>query len=132
MSSIQGILDSPNRVNLTMVYADPAGLNNIVVGSENRTGIDLFNLSRSNVIIDARATTSPATTDNMRFSIRRLNGNVSDIALWTDILPDNTRTVKGVIPKGVNPGSFQWIMEEIVIAAAGVTVEWTFANPLAM
>ena len=112
-------------------YADPAGVGNIVIGTERRTTIDLFDFKRANILIDARATTAPAGADDHLLSIRRLSGMVTDIANWTDILPANTRTVKGVMPKGINMGTFQWIMEEIVTAAAGVNVVWTFARPIA-
>jgi len=132
MSAIQGVIDAPTRANLQINYADPAGLNNIVIGTERRTAINLFDFKVPNILVDARATTSPAGADDHLLSIRRLNGNVKDIANWTDILPANTRTVKGVMPFGINTGTFQWIMEEIVIAAAGVNVVWTFTRPVAM
>jgi len=132
MSGIQGVIDSPTRANMQIDYADPAGINNIVIGTERRTAINQFDFKRANILVDARATTAPAGTDDHLFSIRRLNGNVRDIANWTDILPANTRTVKGVMPVGINTGTFQWIMEEIVIAAAGVNVVWTFSQPVAM
>ncbi len=132
MSSIQSIIDSPSRANLQINYADPAGVGNIVIGTERRTTINLFDFKRANILVDARATTAPAGADDHLLSIRRLNGNVKDIANWTDILPANTRTVKGVMPFGINTGTFQWIMEEIVVAAAGVNVVWTFTNQVAM
>jgi len=132
MSAIQGVIDSPTRANLQIDYADPAGLNNIVVGTERRTGINLFDFKVPNILVDARATTAPAGADEHLLSIRRLNGNVKDICNWTDILPANPRTIKGVMPFGINTGTFQWIMEEIVIAAAGVNVVWTFTRPVAM
>jgi len=132
MSAIQNILDAPTRANLQINYADPAGVGNIVVGTERRTAINLFDFKIPNILVDARATTAPAGADDHLLSIRRLNGNVKDIANWTDILPANTRTVKGVMPFGINTGTFQWIMEEIVAAAAGVNVVWTFTRPVAM
>jgi len=132
MSAIQGVIDAPTRANLQINYADPAGLNNIVVGTERRTAINLFDFKVPNILVDARATTAPAGADDHLLSIRRLNGNVKDIANWTDILPANTRTIKGVMPFGINTGTFQWIMEEIVVAAAGVNVVWTFTRPVAM
>jgi len=132
MSSIQNIIESPTRANLQINYADPAGVGNIVVGTERRTAINLFDFKRTNILVDARATTAPAGADDHLLSIRRLNGNVRDIANWTDILPANNRTVKGVMPLGINVGTFQWIMEEIVVAAAGVNVVWTFTRPVAM
>ena len=132
MSSIQGVIDSPTRANMQINYADPAGVGNIVIGTERRTAISQFDFTRANVLVDARATTAPAGADDHLLSIRRLNGNVRDIANWTDILPTNTRTVKGVMPIGINTGTFQWIMEEIVAAAAGVNVVWTFSQPVAM
>ena len=132
MSAIQQIIDSPARANLQINYADPAGVGNIVIGAERRTIINLFDFKQSNILVDGRATTAPAGADDHLLSIRRLNGNVKDIANWTDILPANTRTVKGVMPFGINTGTFQWIMEEIVAAAAGVNVVWTFTRPVAM
>jgi len=132
MSAIESIINAPTRANMQLDYADPAGLNNIVIGTERRTAINQFDFKQSNILVDGRATTAPATTDDMLFSIRRLNGNVKDIANWTDILPANPRTVKGVMPFGINVGTFQWIMEEIVIAAAGVSVVWTFTRPVLM
>jgi len=132
MSSIQSVIDSPARSNLQINYADPAGVGNIVIGTERRSTIDLFDFKAANILVDARATTAPAGADDHLLSIRRVNGNVKDIANWTDILPANTRTVKGVMPFGINPGTFQWIMEEIVVAAAGVNVVWTFTRQVAM
>jgi len=132
MSAIEAVINSPTRANMQMDYADPAGVGNIVVGTERRTAINLFDFKQSNILVDGRATTSPAGADDHLLSIRRLNGNVKDIANWTDILPTNTRTVKGVMPFGINVGTFQWIMEEIVIAAAGVNVVWTFTRPVLM
>jgi len=132
MSGIEAIINAPTRANLQINYADPAGVGNIVVGTERRTAINLFDFKASNILIDGRATTSPAGADDHLLSIRRLNGNVKDIANWTDILPTNTRTVKGVMPFGINTGTFQWIMEEIVVAAAGVNVVWTFTRQVNM
>jgi len=132
MSAIDAVINSPTRANLQINYADPAGVGNIVVGTERRTAINLFDFKQSNILIDGRATTAPAGADDHLLSIRRLNGNVKDIANWTDILPANTRTVKGVMPFGINTGTFQWIMEEIVVAAAGVNVVWTFTRQVNM
>jgi len=132
MSAIQAIIDSPARANLQINYADPAGVGNIVIGAERRTIINLFDFKTPNILVDGRATTAPAGADDHLLSIRRLNGNVKDISNWTDILPANQRTVKGVMPFGINTGTFQWIMEEIVVAAAGVNVVWTFTKEVAM
>ncbi len=123
---------TPTRSTLQINYADPAGVGNIVIGTERRTTINLFDFKQSNILVDGRATTAPAGADDHLLSIRRLNGNVKDIANWTDILPANQRTVKGVMPFGINTGTFQWIMEEIVAAAAGVNVVWTFTKEVAM
>jgi len=132
MSGIEAVINAPTRANMQIDYADPAGLNNIVIGTERRTAINLFDFKVPNILVDARATTAPAGADEHLLSIRRLNGNVKDICNWTDILPANTRTIKGVMPFGINTGTFQWIMEEIVVAAAGVNVVWTFTRPVAM
>jgi len=132
MSAIENIINSPARANMQINYADPAGVGNIVIGTERRTAINQFDFKVANILVDGRATTAPAGADDHLLSIRRLNGNVKDVANWTDILPTNTRTVKGVMPFGINIGTFQWIMEEIVVAAAGVNVVWTFTRQVAM
>jgi len=132
MQNIQAVIDSPTRANLQINYADPAGVGNTVIGTERRTTISQFDFTQANILVDGRATTSPAGADDHLLSLRRLNGDIKDIANWTDILPTNTRTVKGVMPFGVNTGTFQWVMEEIVAAAAGVNVVWTFFRPVAM
>jgi len=132
MSAIESVINAPTRSNLQINYADPAGVGNIVIGTERRTAINQFDFKQSNILVDGRATTAPAGADDHLLSIRRLNGNVKDIANWTDILPANPRTVKGVMPFGINVGTFQWIAEEIVAAAAGVNVVWTFTRPVLM
>lgn len=132
MQNIDAIINSPTRANLQINYADPVGVGNIVIGTERRTTISQFDFTAANILVDGRATTSPATTDDILLSTRRLNGDVKDIANWTDILPNNTRTVKGVMPFGINTGTFQWIAEEIVAAAAGLNVVWTFFRQVAM
>ncbi len=129
--NMNNIIESANRDNLQINYADPAGVGNIVIGAGQGTTINLYNFTRPNILVDARATTAPAGADEHKLSIRRPNGNVTFIANWTDILPANPREVKGVMPKGVNAGTFQWIAEEIVAAAAGVNVVWTFSQPIA-
>jgi len=119
------------RSSLRITYADPGGVGNVVIGAEARTTRNSFDLVRDVQIVDATAQTAPATTDNHLFSIRRLNGQVTDLFNWTDILPANANTVKpSVVGKGIGRGTVQFIMEETVAAAAGVTVFWTFDKPL--
>lgn len=119
------------RSSLRITYADPVGVGNVVVGAEARTARNSFDIKRPVGIVDATAQTAPATTDNHLFSVRRLNGQVTDLFTWTDILPANANTVKpSVVGKGIGVGTVQFIMEEIVAAAAGVTVMFTFDKPL--
>lgn len=120
---------SANRSALIIQYADPAGVGNIVVGTERRTGRNQFNNMRPNVILDATALTAPAGTDNHLFSIRRLNGQVTDLFTWQQILLANANTVKQFLPKGINVGEIQFIAEEITAAAAGTDVEFVFQQP---
>lgn len=119
------------RSSLQINYADPAGVGNTVAGTESETGRNSFDLKRPVMIIDALALTSPATTDNHMFSITRLNGKVTKLFTWTQILPANANTVKpAVAGKGIGVGTVQFTMTEIAAAAAGVNVLWTFDNPL--
>lgn len=118
------------RSSLRINYADPAGVGNVVVGSEARTSRDTFDLKRRVTIVDAVALSTPGGSDDHLFSVRRLNGRVTDLFTWTQILPANANTVKPFVGKGIGVGAIQMIMEEIVAATAGVNVLYTFDNPL--
>jgi len=119
------------RSSLRITYADPGGVGNVVIGAEARTARNSFDVKQPVAIVDATAQTAPASTDNHLFSIRRLNGQVTDLFNWTDILPANANTVKpSVTGKAIGTGTIQFIMEETVAAAAGVTVFYTFDKPL--
>jgi len=119
------------RSSLRITYADPGGVGNVVIGAEARTARNSFDIKQPVMIVDATAETAPAGADQHLFSIRRLNGQVTDLFNWTDILPANANTVKPtVVGKGIGTGTVQFIMEETVAAAAGVTVFWTFDKKL--
>lgn len=119
------------RSSLQINYADPGGVGVTVAGTESETGRSSFDLKRPAAIVDAMALSTPATTDDHMFSITRLNGKVTKLFTWTQILPANANTVKpAVIGKGIGTGTVQFTMTEIVAAAAGVNVLWTFDNPL--
>lgn len=119
------------RSSLQINYADPGGVGNVVTGTESETARTQFDLKRPIMFVDALALSSPATTDDHMFRITRLNGKVTKLCTWTQILPANANTVKPTIQgKGVGTGVVQFTMEEIVAAAAGVNVLWTFDKPL--
>lgn len=118
------------RSSLRIAYADPGGVGNVVTGTESRTARTDFDIKRPVVIVDASALTVPAGTDDHLLSIRRLNGQVTDLFTWQQILLANANTVKPFLPKGIGTGTVQFIAEEIVAAAAGVTVLYTFDKPL--
>lgn len=120
---------SPSRSVLRLTFADPAGVGNVVVGAEARTARNDFDVKRPVVMLDATALTVPAGTDDHLFSIRRLNGIVTDLFTWQEILLANVNTVKQFLPKGIAPGNIQFIIEEIVAAAAGVNAKFTFNKP---
>lgn len=118
------------RVSVRINYADPGGVGNTVFGTEARTTRNQFNLKNSVMFADALALSTPAGTDDHLFSIRRLDGRVTDLFTWTQILPANANTVKpAVVGKGIGAGEFQFQMEEIAAAAAGVNVLYTFDRP---
>jgi hypothetical protein len=119
------------RSSLRINYADPGGVGNVVTGTEAKTGRTDFDLKRAVLFVDAMALSTPATTDDHLFSIRRLNGQVTDLFTWTQILPANANTVKPAVQgKGIGVGTVQFIAEEIAAAAAGVNVLYTFDKPL--
>ena len=120
---------SASRSALIVQYADPGGVGNVVVGTERRTARNQFNVARPSVILDATALTTPAGTDNHLFSIRRLNGVVTDLFTWQQVLLANANTVKQFLPKGINVGEIQFIAEEITAAAAGTDIEFVFNQP---
>jgi len=121
----------PTRTTIQINYADPAGVGNVVTGTESLTAISQFNFLRSNVILDGNATTLPAAAGDGLLSIQRLNGLTTQIATLIGLQPTNTVANKGgVFPKGVNNGQLQFILEETVALAAGINIRWTFAQPL--
>jgi len=121
----------PTRTTIQINYADPAGVGNVVTGSESLTSISQFNFLRANVIVDGNATTLPAAAGDGLLSVQRLNGLTTQIATLIGLQPTNTVANKGgVFPKGVNNGQLQFILEETVALAAGINIRWTFAQPL--
>jgi len=124
-------VNTPTRTTIQINYADPAGVGNVVTGSESVTSISQFDFARPNVILDGNATTLPAAAGDGLLSIQRLNGLTTQLATLIGLQPTNTVANKGgVFPKGVNAGQLQFILEETVALAAGINIRWTFANPL--
>jgi len=122
---------TPTRTTIQVNYADPAGVGNVVTGTESLTTISQFNFLQPNVILDGNATTLPAAAGDGLLSIQRLNGLTTQIATLIGLQPTNTVANKGgVFPKGVNNGQLQFILEETVALAAGINIRWTFARPL--
>jgi len=122
---------TPTRTTIQVNYADPAGVGNVVTGTESLTAISQFNFLQPNVILDGNATTLPAAAGDGLLSIQRLNGLTTQLATLIGLQPTNTVANKGgVFPKGVNSGQLQFILEETVALAAGINIRWTFARPL--
>jgi len=122
---------TPTRTTIQVNYADPAGVGNVVTGTESLTTISQFNFLQPNVILDGNATTLPASAGDGLLSIQRLNGLTTQIATLIGLQPTNTVANKGgVFPKGVNNGQLQFILEETVALALGINIRWTFARPL--
>jgi len=124
-------INTPTRTTIQINYADPAGVGNVVTGTESLTSISQFDFKNPNVILDGNATTLPASAGDGLLSIQRLNGLTTQIATLIGLQPTNTVANKGgVFPKGVNNGQLQFILEETVALAAGINIRWTFARPL--
>jgi len=121
----------PTRTTIQISYADPAGVGNSTTGSEDETGISQFNFLRANIILDANATTLPASAGDGLFTITRLSGMTTQIATIIGLQPTNTVPNKGgIFPKGVNGGQLQFRLTETVALALGISVRWTFAGPI--
>jgi len=124
-------INTPTRTTIQIDYADPAGVGNVVTGSESLTSISQFDFKNPNVILDGNATTLPASAGDGLLSIQRLNGLTTQLATLIGLQPTNTVANKGgVFPKGVNSGQLQFILEETVALALGINIRWTFARPL--
>lgn len=121
---------TPTRTTLQIDYADPGGIGNTVTGSESKTSISQFNLLRPNTILDAVTTTTPGSAGDGLLEIQRLNGLTTELATLIGIVATNTAIGKGVFPKGVNNGQFQFILTETVALSAGINVRYTFAGPV--
>jgi len=120
----------PTRTTIQVNYADPAGVGNVVTGTESLTSISQFDFARPNVLLDGVTTTTPASAGDGLLSIQRLNGLTTQISTLINLVATNTALNKGVFPKGVNSGQLQFILEETVALAVGINVRWTFARPL--
>jgi len=121
----------PTRTTIQINYADPAGVGNVVTGTESLTSISQFNFLRPNIILDGNATTLPASAGDGLLSTQRLNGLTTQLATLIGLQPTNTVQNKGgVFPKGLNAGQLQFILEETVALAAGINIRWTFAGPV--
>jgi len=120
----------PTRTTIQINYADPAGVGNVVTGTESLTSISQFDFAAPNVILDGVTTTTPASAGDGLLSIQRLNGLTTQLSTLINLVATNTALNKGVFPKGVNSGQLQFILEETVALAAGINVRWTFARPL--
>lgn len=121
---------TPTRTTIQINYADPAGVGNVVTGTESLTGISQFNFLRPNTILDAVTTTTPGSAGDGLLSVQRLNGLTTQIATLIGIVATNTAIGKGVFPKGLNAGQLQFILEETVALSAGINVRYTFAAPV--
>jgi len=122
---------TPTRTTIQITYADPAGVGNTVTGTESVTSISQFNFLRPNMLLDGNATTLPASAGDGLFEIQRLNGLTTQIATIINLQPTNTVANKGgIFPKGINSGQLQFILTETVALALGISVRWTFAQPL--
>jgi len=122
-------INTPTRTALQIDFADPGGVGNVVVGSDNRTAISQFNFLRANIILDGTTTTTPAAAGDGLTSIRRLSGLTTSLATLITMVATNTTPNKGVFPKGINAGQFQFILEETVAMAAAINVIYTLAGP---
>jgi len=122
-------INTPTRFALQVDYADPAGVGNEVTGSSSRGSISQFNFLRANMILDGTTTTTPASAGDGLCSITRLSGLTTSLATLITMVATNTTPNKGVFPKGINAGQFQFILVETVALAAGINVIWTLAAP---
>jgi len=122
---------TPTRTTIQINYADPAGVGNVVTGTESLTSISQFNFLRPNMLLDGVFTVAPASTGDGLLSIQRLNGLTTQLATLLNLNPTNTALNKGgLFPKGINSGQLQFILEETVTLAGGINIRWTFAQPL--
>jgi len=122
---------TPTRTTIQINYADPAGVGNVVTGTESLTSISQFNFLRPNMILDAVVTVAPAAAGDGLLSIQRLNGQTTQIATLLNCLATNQAPNRGgIFPKGVNSGQLQFILEETVTLAGGINLRYTFANPI--
>ena len=121
------------RSQLVITYADPAALGDVQVGAERKTSRTSFDIKRAAFIVDAISTVALGSAGQNLYSVRRLNGLVTDLFYDAQILAANANTVKPFLPKGIGTGSVQLIVENVVDATANTnaaTVAYTFDKPL--
>lgn len=119
------------RSNLLITYADPAAVGDIQLGVERRTQRNQFDLKQPVFIVDVVARAALTTGANL-YSVRRLNGKVTDLFEHSQILPANANTVKPFLPKGIGVGQIQLIVENLVndSSSNAAVLNYTFDKPL--
>jgi hypothetical protein len=113
-------------------FAAPAALNADVVGTDADTGVNQFIPRAPNVLLDIKHDKDPAATISYTLYIRRQNLSRTRIGVTADFLTTFNGQVRPNMPRGVNPGFFQWVEQQTAGALTAQNYLVTWQQPLAV
>jgi len=131
MSSVEDIVNnSLTKTTITMLFAQPGGLNQPVIGTDSELGDSKFTLLQSNIITDISNVLDPAVGLSFQLFTKRLNF----ITKFLGSTPQFLTTFNGLKRPGMNigikAGSFNFTEIQTSGAAAAQDYLITTVRPL--
>jgi hypothetical protein len=97
-------------------FAAPGALNTDVVGTDADTAQNQFIPRTANILLDVKHTADPGAGLLYTLFVRRQNLSRSRIGTTGDFLTTFNGVQRPNMPKGVNPGFFQWVEQQNYLA----------------
>lgn len=113
-------------------FAAPTALNTDTVGTDADTGVNQFIPRGPNTLLDLKHTADPAGGLLYTLYIRRQNLSRTRIGTTGDFLTSFNGAIRPNMPKGVNPGFFQWVEQQNAGALTAQNYLAIWAQPLSL
>lgn len=126
------MLDSPVRYQQQVNFAAPGALATDVVGTDADVGVNQFFPKQSLMLLDVKHTADPAAGLLYTLFVRRLQLSRTRIGTTQDFLVAFNGRVRPNMPKGINPGFFQWVEQQGAGALTAQNYLMTYDKPLVM
>lgn len=123
---------SPVRYQQQVNFAAAGALNTDVVGTDADTGQNTFIPRTANMLLDIKHAADPGAGLLYTLFIRRQNLSRSRIGVTGDFLTTFNGQVRPNMPKGVNPGFFQWVQQQNAGALTALNYLVIWQQPLTL